>query len=826
MNRVLSKLLQIKKEEQKPVFLLILYGFFMGASIAFFYTSSIALFLHNFQRDMLPYNYIAGGLVLYLFGRGFRRYQKILSISGILIYGIIFLLITSGIIIIGYILTASNWIAFLMFLWINVFLFIHTVGFNGMASRLFNLHQGKRLYAVIGVGEVISNVLGFFSVPLILRVVKTEYMALITLVTLGITLGVILVIIKNYREELSEKGSAKKPVVQSGKRFSDLFKNQYTLYLFVLALLPVFGLYFVDFVFFGQTQIVFPQKEVLSGFIGIFFGVMALVEFLIKTLVYGRLVEKFGLKPGLIALPVLLLFSTLLASFSGTFFGVASMFSFVVLSKLFIRSIRNSINDPSYLILYQALPAQERFAFQGKLEAGPKAISNIVVGAILILLLKLNVSLVVFNYVFILVLVFWTWASFRMNDLYRDELKKILNTKATQTDESNPESSENRYIQNLEAKVSESGSLLSLPDLENFAHSKSADHRELAALQLSHSGRYQAVQLLRLLLNDPDLQVRKTAILSAGYIKSHEFWPSLLDNLLSESCHREAILALTEIGVPIIRDLDGLAKKQEANPEILKRIISLLGRIGERESISRLRSYMNYPVYQVRKEAMLALCENKYNAIASEIPVIKRSVEEEISIIVWFMGCIRDLQNHAHTTDLIVGLQNEIEEKRHYIFNLLSLLFDPSIMNHIRENLRQGRPEAKIYAIELFDMMVSNDIKGLILPLLEDLPLHQVLAAYQETFPQENLVLFDRLTDIIHKDYSHIGWKTKAEAVKLLALQPSAKAKQVLYACLCHPDERIWQPACIALMKTDNTELSKNILLYGKDREQFFTNHN
>jgi AAA family ATP:ADP antiporter len=816
----LLNVLQIKRVEKKPVLLLVLYGFFMGASIAFFYTASISLFLHNFQRGMLPYVYIAGGLVIYIFGQGYKRYQQKLRMSRILVVSVIFLLISSGIIIISYAVTTSPWISFVMFLWINVFLFIHTVNFNGMASRLFTLQQGKRLYGVIGVGEVLSNVLGFFSVPLILKFMKTEYMALITLVTLTITLGIIFLIVKKYRRQFIILNPPKKETAQPKKRYSDLVKNKYTLYLFVLALLPVFGLYFVDFVFFGQTQLAFPQKEVLSGFIGIFFGVMAVVEFLVKTLAYGRLIDKFGVKPGLVALPALLLFSTLLATISGTFFGVASMFSFVVLSKLFIRSVRNSINDPTYLILYQVLPAEERFAFQGKIEAGPKAISNIIVGAVLIILVKLNFSLVSFNYIFILVLIYWTWASFKMYTLYRDELKGILKEKGGKAEESLPEASESNYNKFVEGKVAETGKMISLQELASFAVSKDSDNRELAALQLSHSGRYQAVQILSTLMQDKDQSVRRAAILSAGYIKSHELWPFLIENLLSDSYHEEAALALKEIGSPIFRELDTLLKKQEGNPRILTRIISLVGHIGGRESLGRLRAYINHPVYQVRKQALLSLCDNNYLATSSETTTIKRAVEEEISFIVWYMAGTWDLKDNLYAKELLKEIENEIDAKKQYIFKLLSLLFDASMMNYIREHLGQGTPEAKIYALELFDMMVSSDIKEMILPLLEDLPLHQVLNAYKESLPQENLDYNERLFDIIHNNYSHIGWKTKVEAIKILNVAPTEETVRVLYACLSHTDERIWQAACEMLVQTDKDQLLKKIIPYGREREK------
>ncbi|MCX6270727.1 MAG: HEAT repeat domain-containing protein [Bacteroidetes bacterium] len=821
MSFSLFKALNIKKEEEKPVLLLVLYSFFMGASVAFYYTASISLFLHNFQRDMLPYVYIAGGLVIYTFGIAFKKAQHKLSMSKILLTGILFLLLTSGMIIIGYIVSGNKWIAFLMFIWINVFLFIHGVGFNGMASRLFTLHQGKRLYAIIGVGEVVSNVLGFFSVPLILKLMPTEYMALITLFALVITLFVLLIITRTYRKELTLLVPERKPASSGKKQVLDFMKNRFTFFLFILALLPVFGMYFVDFVFFGQTQLAFPQKEVLSGFIGIFFGVMAVVEFLIKTFVYGRLVEKFGVRPGLVGLPVLLLFSTILASLSGSFFGVAFMFSFVVLSKLFIRSVRNSVNDPSYLILYQVLPAEERFAFQGKLEGGPKAVSNIIVGAVIILLTLLHFSLVQFNYVFILVLIFWTWASFRMYAQYKNELKNILKRKST------------LFIDDLEEELAQitlseknrgnsnpgNGPLLNILELARMAASKEPEDRALAAGQLGASGRYQAVQLLSGLMLDTDPQVRKTALVAAGKIKSHELWPYLLDNLTDENFCQEAYQTLSEIGQPVLPELDVLLKKVQDQPLNGTRIISLFGRIGGREGIKRLKNLMNHPDYPYRKEALLALGRNHYKAASSEKIWIKQVIEGEVNMIVWATACIWDLKDHPGTDALIDALQEETETGRQFLFTLLSLIFEPSLMHYVREQYMQQSSEAKIYALELFDMMVTGDIKEMVVPLLEEMPIHETLHAYRNLYPQEHFSFKDRLFDIILQDYSRISVKTKTLAIQLLERFPLAETSNILYAHLPHRDPRFWQSACRVLVNKDKDSLLKRIIIYGINRE-------
>ena len=75
-KELIYKVLNLEKGEGKLVFLPLLYSFFAGASLAFFVTSSTALFLNIFERDMLSVAFIAAGIIVWLVGQIFSFFQK------------------------------------------------------------------------------------------------------------------------------------------------------------------------------------------------------------------------------------------------------------------------------------------------------------------------------------------------------------------------------------------------------------------------------------------------------------------------------------------------------------------------------------------------------------------------------------------------------------------------------------------------------------------------------------------------------------------------------------------------------------------------------
>lgn len=428
MKNRLRKILNIQEGEERLVSLLALYSFFMGAAISFFYTSTTALFLYNFDRDKLPLAFIAGGLLVYLLSGVNSTIQKKIKFSNYLYFSIAFLFVSVAVLLFSYHLLSAVWLIFLLFVWIRVFPFIHGIALWGIAQKLFNLRQGKRLFGIISTGEVIASIAASFSIPLLLRFMTPEDLIYLVLATLLISLAVMHVIVRRYNDDLSLIVVPKRYQQQSKKSFKEIYQNKYYLLIFVMAFLPLFGMYYVDYVFFSQTKVAFPDKEVLAGFLGLFIGFSAITEFILKSFVVGRLIDKYGLKVGLSILPLSLLFSFLIGSAVGTLYGAASLFfSFIAMGRLFMRAVRTSVNDPAFQILFQPLPADERIAFQGQVEGQPKSMGHMAAGFTLLALSALSaMNLVHFAYIFVGVLLLWVKFAFDTYKEYRNSVQSSL----------------------------------------------------------------------------------------------------------------------------------------------------------------------------------------------------------------------------------------------------------------------------------------------------------------------------------------------------------------------------------------------------------------
>ncbi|MEI7500468.1 MAG: hypothetical protein WCK84_08445 [Bacteroidota bacterium] len=829
----LLKTLNIRKEETKSVFLMVVFSFFVGLSLSFYFTASNAIFLKHFSPKMIPVSFIASGVVVYLAWWIFSFIDKRSSLSRQVTLKFLFVFITVLAISIGVWAFDTTWLAFIMYTWVRVMVYITLVNFWGVAGRLFDIRQGKRIFGLISVGEVISIIIGYFSIPLILKFLKAPDLLFLASFSLFICLILVFVLFKTFKDQLQTNKippARNQKETKSEWNYWNLLKKPYFLMISLMALLPIFGYLFVDFLFLAQTKVEFANNpETIARFFGIFLGSVAILELIFK-LFSGRFLNKYGLKPSLLALPIILLFSIMLAAIFGSLYGTVGMFfAFISLARLFERSIRGAVYEPAFQLLYQPVPTDQRLPFQNQIEGIPKALGTVITGAVILILSSIPAfNLVHFNWLFILILGLWIWIAYKMYDEYRNMLKtKLVELKSIDLIEEDPmvaliqqtlSKSEPGRIQklidffdkvepaSLETASEKIASLSSNQKKEkkeedytfeymvDLARSDLARERLMAAQLLGTSGRYNTYKLLINLIKDPDHSVRKAAIISSGKVKRVELWPYIIENLIIPEYTHSAGLALKIIGEPILQDLDRFFEKISAHKQVQLKILRIYESIGGEKSIKYLREKLYHPDNDIRFQVLLSLSNLEYHASATEITFIKLAIEDSVETMVWVLASLNDLSEQNNMLLLRQALLLELEEKKENVFLLLSLLYDSKTIGHIREHIESQDAKAKIYALEISDMIISDEIKELFFPIFEDLSIHDRLNRFSLRFPQEKLGLFERLEEVINKDYSKINRWTKACAIDTLShIQKvdSSKTEELLAANIVNPDPLI-----------------------------------
>ncbi|KPK86794.1 MAG: hypothetical protein AMS27_04260 [Bacteroides sp. SM23_62_1] len=433
MAKGIYKALNIETGEETSVLLLILQSIFLGTFYGTFDISAHALFLGIFEPEMIPKAYIISGVVGIIMTSIYSRLQARMKFSTFAGLNLILVAILTILMRAGYMVTDSQWHTFLVFVMMGPLNIIALLGFWGTVGRIFTLRQGKRLFGLIDTGQIVGIILSSYAVPLLLSLkFATKDLLFISSASIFIAFFVQLIISSKVKIERKQEDTVQAAKQDTG--FFSLFRSRYITLMSFFVVFLVIVAFFVHYSFLAVTKEKYPVNIDLAAFLGYFTGTLMIFSLLIKTFVYGRLLKTYGLRLALVISPILILFFTVIAAFVGGFFGytaAAASFTFFFLiisvSKLFAKSLQDSIVAPSLKILYQSLDARIRFNVQASVDGTINEISALSSGLILFGIGSLAfLGLIHFTYVLIFVLVIWTYISFRLYRAYQKSLNDSL----------------------------------------------------------------------------------------------------------------------------------------------------------------------------------------------------------------------------------------------------------------------------------------------------------------------------------------------------------------------------------------------------------------
>jgi len=276
------------------------------------------------------------------------------------------------------------------------------------------------------------------------------------------------------------------------------------------------------------------------------------------------------------------------------------------------------------------------------------------------------------------------------------------------------------------------------------------------------------------LLNDDNKIIKSAAINLAIKSKSPELIRKLVDLIRSDEYYHICGDALLEVGDKVLDDLEEFFKKEEP-AKVLVRVIEILAKNGSSKAKTILVKYLDYPNRNVQAEIISGLYFCKYQADGKEQSVIKKKLEGVIDNILWLYASIIDIETERNTLKIVQALDLEREFNLENLFKLLSFLYEPRIINLIKKNIIGKNT---IFAIEIIDNFINQDLKKLLIPIFDDISSSQKIKKLHSSFPQERMKFRDRLKNIIIKDFDKVGPWTMTKAIDLLGrLHTKKKSK-------------------------------------------------
>jgi HEAT repeat protein len=254
--------------------------------------------------------------------------------------------------------------------------------------------------------------------------------------------------------------------------------------------------------------------------------------------------------------------------------------------------------------------------------------------------------------------------------------------------------------------------------LESAATADLDEERAGAAQVIGETARADFAPLLSTLLQDRSLAVRRAAIPAAAKLRLPALWYQVARALTEPGLAGLATRALADgeddavAALAAVWDLD-------ARSEVRARLARALGRVGGRGATALLWERLPTPDETVRHEIVAALVRCGHRPKESERPAIVALIEREAADAGWAAAGNLALRGESGLGLVAEALATEAAQGRDRILLLLSLLEDPETFLRVRSHLGDSSKEKRAYALEVLDLAIPSDLRGLLLPLFE-----------------------------------------------------------------------------------------------------------
>jgi len=207
------------------------------------------------------------------------------------------------------------------YIWVGIFNVFVVSQFWSFANDIYTEAQGKRLFAMIGIGASLGAWLGAQSAAeLVKRLNVTPYqLQLIGAVILVVCVGIMIAVNRiQKKQSIPEMAGQADQKLGSEDGFSLIFKSNYLMYIAALTVLLNIvnssGEFLLGSVVIEEAKKLFPtdvaaQKQYVGAFYGSFFAGVNLLGFLLQAFAVSRLFQYIGVRGALYILPAIALVS-------------------------------------------------------------------------------------------------------------------------------------------------------------------------------------------------------------------------------------------------------------------------------------------------------------------------------------------------------------------------------------------------------------------------------------------------------------------------------------------------------------------------------------
>jgi ATP:ADP antiporter, AAA family len=869
-------LLGVVSGEESMVSMLLMQSVFLGIFFGAFDISAHSLFLSIFDEKMMARGYVVSGIAGIILTSLYTWLQTKMQFKNFAIINLFFVTALTIILWITLILSPAKWVIFIVFIMLGPLNILAMLGFWGTTGRLFTLRQGKRLFGLVDAGLIIGIIVSCYTIPILLSFKFESHNILLFSASSILVAAIIQIMIGSRFRIVTGSGEQQPEKTREKKSFITVFREDpYTRIMGIFIALSVVTAFFVQYSFMAVTREQYPAEEDMARFLGIFTGSMMIFTLLIKLLVFSYVIRNYGLRTCLAISPILIAVFTAVAITIGMLMGYTPestsgfliFFLLLALSRLFSKSLKDSIESPSFKVIYQTIDEEIRYEVQSGMDGTVNEIAALTSGLLLAGLGVLSfIKLIHFSWVLFFIILIWVFVAFRLYSEYRKSIRKALETVRHPDSESGTlvsdrifnsrfytqseiktdyfslisgdysvlEKNRNtRYFENL-IKYSEARQDIGLlpvlkkiaiiPDIDEEVrkHSsetvknleylsssgKSEDEKTSSAKKiLSGTRQPQTTEILRL-LRDNSIESKRIGIFMIGKFKLSDMLPEVCECLNIPGLETDASTVLRTFGSSGVDELMRFYLVSSGNTVTSKTILRLLGKSATEESMGFLFSRLWSNSRQLKEVAVNCLIDCEFQTSGEDKDRLHQYISDIVGLMTWNISAKTCLENNNNAF-LLKEMEKEINRWKRFLFNILSITYDSGSIAKIKENLESETVESVNYALEMIDLVIDESIKPKLISLLDAVSDEDKLKNLFQFFPGEVPQIVKLQEDIINRDYNFLSLWTKACTLRNLPEIEGDEMAESVIALLFSP-ERIMQEEAAKLIVRSSRELYKS----------------
>ncbi len=354
--------------------------------------------------------------------------------------------------------------------------------------------------------------------------------------------------------------------------------------------------------------------------------------------------------------------------------------------------------------------------------------------------------------------------------------------------------------------------------LLELVNSPDPTERECAAQMLGQGGISAFYRPVLKLLGDDSPQVQRAALTAAGKLKNPKLWPVVIGCLAMPKVRSTAVATLVDGGEEVLPQLkSAIFAKKEQDRQVLIQVARICGRIRGPKAVALLQNYLDFPDESVRSQVLLALNQCGYQAEIEQRSLIQSQIKAEVTQATWVLTALvkmgddsLDPRTGEAVSLLKTALNHNLTRHRARLFLWLSFIYDSQLIFQVRDALdlvqasTNGKAgQQRAYALEIIDILISSELKAMLLPLLDNLSPLQRLQRLSDLFPQPNLSFDQYLQEIITGPNEWLNPWTKVCALYAIGRLAMVDLAQAVITALAAPEPLVRETAVWILAGLD-----------------------